>query len=115
MPFVPKTEQACFTDSATDHHLAERIQAEAFAVLLHVALDGLPGVSASREDLHQAVGGGEGGLSAIPSGQPGYGVRSAPAGNAIVKAEIGHYDTVAPNAPNIATLTVFTAPNRSPR
>ena len=53
-----------------------------------------------------------GSMTDITSGQPGFGVRSAPTGNAIVKAEIGHYDTVKPSAPDLTKLATSTAPNR---
>jgi RHS repeat-associated protein len=50
--------------------------------------------------------------TAIPSGQPGFGVRSTPIGNLIVEGDIGHQDTVAPNAPNTAQLALDVTPNR---
>jgi hypothetical protein len=53
-----------------------------------------------------------GGITGIASGQPGFGVQSAPAGNAISEGDIGHLDTVAPSAPNMASLALSTAPTR---
>jgi RHS repeat-associated protein len=46
------------------------------------------------------------------SGQPGVGVRSAPAGNAIARVDLGPLDRVAPNALSLSGVGTSVFPNR---
>jgi RHS repeat-associated protein len=46
------------------------------------------------------------------SGQPGVGVRGAPAGNCIAEADLGPVFTQAPNAVNVSTIAVDASPTR---
>ena len=50
--------------------------------------------------------------SSIAAGQPGIGVSSAPAGNGITAADIGHLDTVAPGAFNSQLIGTSVFSNR---
>ncbi|HUS08289.1 MAG TPA: RHS repeat-associated core domain-containing protein [Bryobacteraceae bacterium] len=49
--------------------------------------------------------------TAIASGQPGVGVRGAPAGNSIARADLGPQDTIAPNPVNSQSVKTTVFPN----